>query len=80
MHGQQNIIMRCTVSKTSKQQQTYNRNTAYVECKSKSDANWNHLQIVQKIPQQHTGKARNQKNVQKTTKLGTVHLLRKILT
>jgi hypothetical protein len=36
-----------------------------VECKNKSDTNknrgeWNHLKITQKIPEQHTGKARNQ--------------------
>jgi hypothetical protein len=25
-----------------------------------SKGNWNHLKIIQKIPEQHTGKARNQ--------------------
>jgi hypothetical protein len=39
--------------------------TARVECINKSDTsnnkgNWNHLKIIQKIPEQHTGKARNQ--------------------
>jgi hypothetical protein len=36
-----------------------------VECKNKGDAsnnrsNWNHLKILQKIPEQRTGKARYQ--------------------
>jgi hypothetical protein len=36
-----------------------------VECKNKGDTsnkngNWNHLKIIQKIPVQHNGKARNQ--------------------
>jgi hypothetical protein len=40
----------------------YDTNTAHVECKNKSDAsnnwgNWNHLKIIQKIPEQHTGTA-----------------------
>jgi len=35
-----------------------------VECESRSDTgnnggNWNHFRITQKIPEQHTGKARN---------------------
>jgi hypothetical protein len=43
----------------------YNRNTAHVECKNKGDAsnnrgNWNHFKILQKILEQHTGKARSQ--------------------
>jgi hypothetical protein len=43
----------------------YNRNTAQVERKIKCDTsnnggNWNHLKIIQKIPEQRTtGKARN---------------------
>jgi hypothetical protein len=42
-------------------QRHYNRNTVHVEYKNKSDrANRNHLKITQKIPEQHTGKARNQ--------------------
>jgi len=49
-----------------RQQQQYNINTAHVELKrNKSDVrnnrgNWNHLKITQTIPEQHTGKARNQ--------------------
>ena len=40
------------------------RNSAHVECESKSDAdnnrdNWNHFKITQTVPEQHTGKTRN---------------------
>ena len=40
----------------------YNRNTAHVECKNKSDANnnkgsWNHFKIIQTISDQNTGEA-----------------------
>jgi len=36
-----------------------------VECENKSDTgnnrdNWNHLSIIQTLPEQHTGKERNQ--------------------
>jgi hypothetical protein len=36
-----------------------------VECKNKTDTsnnggNWNRVKIIRKIPEQHTGKARNQ--------------------
>ena len=37
-----------------------------MECESKSDTNnnnrgnWNHLKIIQTVPEQHTGRARNQ--------------------
>jgi hypothetical protein len=42
-----------------------NRNIVHVERKNKSDTSnnrgsWNHLKIIQKIPEQHTGKSRNQ--------------------
>jgi hypothetical protein len=42
-----------------------NRNTAHVECKNKCDTSnnrgdWKHLKIIQKIPEQRTGKARNE--------------------
>ena len=38
--------------------------SARVECESKSDTgdkrgNWNYFKIIQAIPEQHTGKARN---------------------
>jgi hypothetical protein len=54
-----------TVDSSSSSNNKYNINTAHVECKKKIDAgnnrgNWNHLKISQKIPQQHTGIARNQ--------------------
>jgi hypothetical protein len=39
--------------------------------------NWNNLKIIQKIPEQQTGKARSQE-LQKTI-LGTAHTLRKVL-
>ena len=40
-----------------------------MECKSNCDAsnnraNWNHLNTIQKVPEQHTGKARNQKTTE----------------
>ena len=40
------------------------RNTQHVECKNKSSTNsnrgkWNHLKIIQKITEPHTGKVRN---------------------
>ena len=49
-------------------------NSAHVECEIKSDAsnnrgNWNHLKIIQTVPQQHTGKARI-KELQKNSNSG----------
>jgi len=46
-------------------QRLYNRNTSHVECKNKSDTgnnrgDWNHFKTTQTVPEQHTGKARNQ--------------------
>jgi hypothetical protein len=43
----------------------YNRNTARMECKNKNDTShnrgeWNHLSIIQTVPEEHTGKAGNQ--------------------
>jgi hypothetical protein len=48
-----------------KKQRPDNRNTAHVEFNNKigtsnNRGNWDHLKIFQKIPEQHTGKARNQ--------------------
>ena len=47
------------------------KNTKHVECKKKSKSgtdnnrgNWNHLKIVQKIPEQHTEKARNKGTIE----------------
>jgi hypothetical protein len=47
----------------------YNRNTPHVECKNKCDINnnrskLNHLKIIQRIPEQHSRKARNQGNTE----------------
>jgi len=44
--------------KILKYKDPYNRNTARVECKNKSDirnngGNWNHLKIIQKIREEH---------------------------
>jgi hypothetical protein len=50
---------------TSREISKYNTNRARVEWKKKCDTNnnygiWNQLKIIQKIPVQRTGKARNQ--------------------
>ena len=47
-----------------------NRNTAHMECKNKRDTsnnrgNWNDLKIIQKTPEQRTGKSRNQGTTEK---------------
>ena len=47
----------------------YNINTAYVECKNKSDTsnvrgNWNDVGIIQKIPAQRTGPAGHQRTTE----------------
>jgi len=41
--------------------------------------NWNHHQTIQKIPQQHAGKAGNQGTTKKTAILGTAYRLRTVL-
>jgi hypothetical protein len=46
-------------------QKHYNKNTAHVVCKNKSDTsnnrgNWNHFKIIQTIPEQQTGIKQNQ--------------------
>jgi len=61
----------------------YNRNSTRVECENKSDTgnkrdNWNHLSIIQTLPEQHTGKAQNQETTKQTI-LGTALILRKVL-
>jgi len=48
-----------------KTQRPYNTNTFHVQCQSKSDTstntgNWSYLKITLKIPEQHTGRARNE--------------------
>ena len=40
--------------------------------------NWNHLKIIHKIPQQHTGKARNQ-GATKNSQIGHCAHLGKVL-
>ena len=52
-------------------QKPYNRSTVNVETKSKCDTgnnrgNWNHLKIIQKIPEKHNRKAHNQGNAKKS--------------
>jgi len=54
-----------------------------VEYENKSDTgnnrgNWNHLSVIQTLPEQHIGKARNQ-GTTKHTILGTALILRKVL-
>jgi hypothetical protein len=56
-----------------------------VKCKNRSDTktsgNWNHTKIIQKIPQQHTRRARKHKikEVQKTTTMGIAHIQQKLI-
>jgi hypothetical protein len=44
--------------------------TAYTKDTSNNRGNWNHLNIIQKIPEQHTGK-HEIKELQKTAIFGT---------
>ena len=58
-------------------------NSAHLECEIKSDTsnnrgNWNHLKIIQTVPQQHNSKARI-KELQKTATVDTAHILRKVV-
>jgi len=58
--------------------------TVQVERKHRSDTNskrgnWNHLKIIQKIPQPHTGKAQNSRTTE-MARLDTAHILRKVPT
>jgi hypothetical protein len=52
-----------------------------VECNNKSDTsnnrgNWNHFKIIQKVPEQRTGKARYDiKELNKTATLDTAHIV-----
>ena len=51
--------------KILKYKELNNRNTQNGECENKSGTsdnwdNWNHLRIIQKIPEQHTGTTRHQ--------------------
>jgi hypothetical protein len=61
----QKTVIKKEAEKILKYKDPYNRHTAHVECKNKSDTsnnrgNWNHLKIIHKIPEQHTWNARNQ--------------------
>jgi hypothetical protein len=61
--GERNEIKKA--EKILKYKDLNNRNTGHVECKNKTDTtnnrgSWNHFRIIQKIPEQHAGKARNQ--------------------
>jgi hypothetical protein len=62
--GDRNVIKK-EAEKILKYKDLINRNPAHVEGKNKGDAtynrsNWNHFKILQKILEQHTGKARYQ--------------------
>jgi hypothetical protein len=62
--GDRNVIKK-DAEKIPKYKDLTIQNTAHVECKNKCDTsnnrgNWNHLKIIQKIPEQHTVKARSQ--------------------
>jgi len=58
-------------------------NTAHVECKNKGETSnnrvdWDYFKVIQKICEQIPGK-HEVKELQKTTILGTAHILRKVL-
>jgi hypothetical protein len=62
--GDRNVIKK-QAEKISKYKDLYDRNTAHVERKNKSDTsnnrgNWNLLKIIQKIPERRTGNPRSQ--------------------
>jgi hypothetical protein len=66
-------------------QRLYSSERLHVERKNKSDTrnnkgNWNHLRVIQKMPEQRTGKARHQGTAQKKTAIpGTGYIIRKVL-
>jgi len=44
-----------------------NRSSAHVECKTRNNTgDWNDINIIQTIPDQHTAKARNQGTTEKS--------------
>jgi hypothetical protein len=58
-----NVITK-KAEKISTYRELNNRNSAHVECESKSDVSnnkgyWNHFKITHKIPEQNRGKSRN---------------------
>ena len=80
--GDKNVIKK-EAEKDFKIQRPYKMNIAHLGCKNESDTsndrgNLNHLKIIQKMPEQRTGKARNQ-GTEKTATLGPAHVLRKLL-
>jgi hypothetical protein len=57
-------------------------NTTHVECVNISNVHdnrgcWNHIRIIQKIPEQHTGK-HDVEELQEAAILGTAHVLQKV--
>jgi hypothetical protein len=64
MPGDRNVIKKESERILKYKERTYHRNSARVECDSKSDTcntrgDWNHCKISQPILEQHTSKARN---------------------
>jgi hypothetical protein len=60
--------------KDFKIEESHSRNTSHVKYKNKihisnNRGNWNHLEVIHKIPEQHIGKARHQ---------GTAHIFGKV--
>jgi phage pi2 protein 07 len=58
------IVITKKAEKISTYRELKNKNSAHVECESKSDVGnnkgyWNHFQITQKIPEQNRGKSRS---------------------
>jgi hypothetical protein len=54
-------VIKKEAEKNSKIQKAYSTNTAHVECENKNDTsnnwvNWNHLKVIQEIPEQNNGK------------------------
>jgi hypothetical protein len=61
--GDRNVIKK-EVEEILKLQRPHKRNSALVECESKSDTgnnmgDWNRFKITQTVPERHKGEARN---------------------
>jgi hypothetical protein len=54
-------------------------NARHLRYANNNRGKWNHFKIIEKIPGQHNGKARNEAST-KATKLDTEHLFREVLT
>jgi hypothetical protein len=81
--GNRNVIAK-EAEKILKTERLYDRKTAHVKCKNESDTcnnrgNWNHLKIVQKIPEEHFRRGQNLTKLKKTATLGTALILWKVL-